>query len=134
MCVTCLKCIEKSKIYVTYELLFVIRFLNIKSTKPTNICRRRCEVYGENVVRDSMVRKRRDCSTKAVQMFMMKSLVNDDRKSKGNAMTLKTGDLSWCHLSIDFPGVPYFLYKILSKKFNFPKYYVCVCVSEIITG
>lgn len=75
-----------------------------------------------------MIRKRCDFSTKVVQMFMMKSLVNDDRKLKGNAMTLKTGDLSWCYLSTDFLGTPYFLYKILSKKFNFPKSCVCMCV------
>ena len=41
----------------TCELRSVIRFLNAKNIKPVDIHRQICEVYGENAMSDSMVRR-----------------------------------------------------------------------------
>ena len=35
----------------------VIRFFNARNVKPADIHRQICEVYGENVMRDEMLRK-----------------------------------------------------------------------------
>jgi transposase len=39
------------------EIRSVIRFLNARNVKPADIHRQVCEVYGENVMSDGMVRK-----------------------------------------------------------------------------
>ncbi|GFX45304.1 uncharacterized protein TNCV_2095891 [Trichonephila clavipes] len=39
------------------EIRCVIRFLNAKKLKPIEIYRQICEVYGQNAMSDSMVRK-----------------------------------------------------------------------------
>ncbi|XP_025410521.1 protein GVQW3-like [Sipha flava] len=41
----------------TCELRSVIRFLNAENIKPVDIHRQICEVYGENAMSDSMVRR-----------------------------------------------------------------------------
>ncbi|VVC34601.1 Hypothetical protein CINCED_3A010345 [Cinara cedri] len=41
----------------TRELRSVIRFLNAKNVKPVDTRRQICEVYGENAMSDSMVRR-----------------------------------------------------------------------------
>ncbi|CAL1265885.1 unnamed protein product [Larinioides sclopetarius] len=39
------------------EIRSVIRFLNAKKVKPREIYRQICEVYGQNAISDSMVRR-----------------------------------------------------------------------------
>ncbi|GFW04124.1 uncharacterized protein TNCV_2668891 [Trichonephila clavipes] len=39
------------------EIRCVIRFLNAKKVKPIEIYRQICEVYGQNAMSDSMVRR-----------------------------------------------------------------------------
>ncbi|GFW34004.1 uncharacterized protein TNCV_286881 [Trichonephila clavipes] len=57
------------------EMRCVIRFLNVKKVKPIEIYRQICEVYGQNAMSDSMVRRWVRHSMKDVVNCTMKSEV-----------------------------------------------------------
>jgi hypothetical protein len=47
----------KIKNPASFEIRSVIVFLNAKNVRPDEIYRKVCEVYGENAMRDGMVRR-----------------------------------------------------------------------------
>jgi hypothetical protein len=66
---TMLKKIERS---VAYKMRAVIRFVNARNLKPSDIHRQLCEVYGEHAMSDSVVRRWvRDSLMKGERMCMM---------------------------------------------------------------
>jgi len=94
-----------------YEIRCVIRFLNARNVLRTKIHHQICQVYGDNVVSDGMVRK-------WVQMFNegrenvhnearsgRPSLVNDDLVRKVNERVLDDRRFTISDLSLHFPHI-----------------------------
>jgi len=54
------------------EIWSVIRFLNARNVLPSEIHHQICQVYGDNVMSDGMVRNGFGCSMKDERMCMMR--------------------------------------------------------------
>ena len=95
------------------EIRPVIRFLNTRNVLPSEIHHQICQVYGDNVMSDGMVRK-------WVQMFDegrenvydearsgRPSLVNDDLVRKVNERVRDDRRFNISDLSLHFPQISY---------------------------
>ena len=93
------------------EIRSVIRFLNARCVLPSEIHHQICQVYGDNAMRDSMVRK-------WVRMFNegrenvhdearsgRPSLVNDDLARKFNERVCDDRRFTISDLSLHFPQI-----------------------------
>ena len=110
------------------EIRSVIRFLNAKNTKPVDIHRQICEVYGENAMSDSMVRR-------WVQQFNegcdqvhddertgCPSLVNEELVRAVEEVLKENHRFTISDLSSKFPQISRsLLHEIVSEKLNFRK-------------
>jgi len=104
------------------EIWSVIRFLNARNVLPSEIHHQICQVYGDNVMSDGMVRK-------CVWMFNEgwenmhdeawsghPSLVNDDLVCKVNEREHDDGHFKISDLSLHFPQISRaLLYDIVSS-------------------
>jgi len=105
------------------EIRSVIRFLNARNVLPSEIHHQICQVYGDNVMSDGMVRR-------WVQMFNEKqenvddevwsarpSLVNDDLVRKVNERVHDDRHFTISDLSLHFPQISRtLLYDIVSSQ------------------
>jgi hypothetical protein len=93
------------------EMPSVIHFLNARNMKPADIYRRLCEVYGDNAMGDSMVRRRvRHCNEGLKNMYDdprsgRPSVVNEDlvRTVEENIQENRRFTIS--SLSLHFPQI-----------------------------
>lgn len=110
------------------EIRSVIRFLNARGTKPVEIYRQICDVYGEEAMSDSMVRR-------WVRLFNegrknvhddersgRPSLVNDDMVRAVEEKIKENRRFTMTELSLDFPIISRsLLHEIVSNELNFRK-------------
>ena len=61
------------------EIRYVIRYLNAKGDKAVEIHRNICEVYGQNKMRDGMVREWVRALKMAERTFMTRNEVGDNQ-------------------------------------------------------
>lgn len=119
---------KKIETPATCEIRSVIRFLNARGTKPVEIYRQICDVYGEEAMSDSMVRR-------WVRLFNegrknvhddersgRPSLVNDDMVRAVEEKIKENRRFTMTELSLDFPIISRsLLHEIVSNELNFRK-------------
>lgn len=110
------------------EIRSVIRFLNAKNTKPVDIHRQICEVYGENAMSDSMIRRWvRQFNEGRDQVHDNERsgrpcLVNEELVRTVEELVKENRTFTISHLSTKFPQISRsLLHEIVSKKLNFRK-------------
>lgn len=69
---------------ISYEMRSVIQFLLAKNLKPIDIYRQLCEVYGDNTINESSVKKW------CVQFKNYQTNVHDEEKSGHSIIVLQT--------------------------------------------
>lgn len=110
------------------EIRSVIRFLNAKNIKPVDIHRQICEVYGENTMSDSMVRRwvrqfneGRD-QVHDDERSGRPSLVNEELVRAVEEVVKENRRFTMTDLSTKFPQISRsLLHEIVSEKLNFRK-------------
>lgn len=110
------------------EIRSVIRFLNAKNTKPVDIHRQICEVYGENAMSDSMIRRwvrqfneGRD-PVHDNERSGRSCLVNEELVRAVEELVKGNRRFTISDLSTKFPQISRsLLHEIVSKKLNFRK-------------
>jgi len=96
-----------------YEIRYVIRFLNARNVLPSEIHHQICQVYGDNVMSDGMVRKcvrifnegranvhdeARSGRPSLVNDYLVRKfneIVHDDRRSTNSDLSLHFSQISW---------------------------------------
>ena len=110
------------------EIRFVIRFFNARNVLPSKIHHQICQVYGDNAMRDGMVRKwvrmfdegRENVHDEARSGHP--SLVNDDLVRKINERVRDDRCFTISDLSLHFPHISRtLLYDIVSSHLGYQK-------------
>jgi len=123
LCLCLFRCVKQAiEGAADCEILCVIRFLNARFVPPSEIHYQICQVYGDNAMRDGMVRKwvrMFDEGRENVQDEARRgrpSLVNDDLVRKVNERVRDDRRFTISDLSLYFPQISRtLLYDIVSS-------------------
>ncbi|XP_017778305.1 PREDICTED: uncharacterized protein LOC108563968 isoform X2 [Nicrophorus vespilloides] len=112
----------------SFEIRSVIKFLNAKNVRPAEICRQVCEVYGENVMSDGMVRRwcrmfsKGRSNVENDERSGRPSLVTDDLLEQVKSRIVENRRITMTELSKHFPQISRsLLHEVVREHLQFNK-------------